>query len=124
MLDTRFTPHIHNYTYHTAKVRTNPDKNAFRNSKSLASITYIALFIIALSAFFLNIRTITRIHLCFSTLYCNCNQCILFTNCGVNSSKIVSRTCCKWPILDMITISECARYFPFECVYGDAHTKC
>ena len=119
--DTTLHTQIHYYyTYHSAKVRTNPDKNAFRKSKSLSSITYIALFIIAFSPFFLKIHTITRMRHPFSTLYCSCSQCILFTNCGINSSKISSRSICKCLILDIVkSLSDCARYFQFELVYGD-----
>ena len=125
--ETHTTLHTHidyYYTYHSAKVKTNPDEYALRNSKSLSSITYIALFIIALSAFFLKIHTITRMRHPFSTLYCSCSQCILFTNCGVNSSKISSRRICKCPILDMVTsLSDCTRYFQFELVYRDTPTQ-
>ena len=93
-------------TYHTANVRTNPAKYALRKSQSLTSRTYMALFITAFSASFLKMRTITRIHLCFSVLYSNCTQCILFMNCGENSWKISSRRLCKCPILDMFMKNE------------------
>ena len=93
--------HVSRATYHTAKVRTNPAKYALRKSQSLTSKTYMALFITALSACFLKMRTSTKIRFCFSVLYSSCSQCILFTNCGVNSWKISSRRLCKCPILDM-----------------------
>ena len=55
-----------------------------------------------MSAFFRKILVITKILFFLSTLYCNYIQCHLFTNFGINSSKISSKQFCKCPIFDMV----------------------